>query len=424
MRVLKKEQDNHRLLKIAITALIGIMPITMMTELRGGSANFWALLIFCLALSLIRVDGITSTINSLKNYRSIYITALLMPITVVLAMTWSHQWLGGDAERATRVFFGLTIILSASLSMSKDWLRQSTWGIIAGVIGGAGSIIWMTWPHFKRPDMDQYTTVGYSNILLILIVMVACSFEWTISRYKRIEQILKLFTILIGLIGLAIAETRTSWIAMPLFILIGLYLVKPKLNNRKIYLLILSIFITCSIVFFAKPMLLERFKLAAKEIVECPKSNYLAENSVCTRIQLWNASLHMFKANPYLANAGSERFEEELEKLHKQGIVTEATKNEFGEPHNDLLHALANYGIVGFIAYLLVYLVPGSIFIKRMSFTFSQDIRVAAAMGTILCIGFLVFGLTESMFRSMRMLSFYIVMIAWLLALSDTESKN
>lgn len=48
-----------------------------------------------------------------------------------------------------------------------------------------------------------------------------------------------------------------------------------------------------------------------------------------------------------------------------------------------------------------------------------NEIRVAAAMGTALCVGFIIFGITETMFRSMRMLSFYAVMIALLLALSD-----
>ena len=40
-------------------------------------------------------------------------------------------------------------------------------------------------------------------------------------------------------------------------------------------------------------------------------------------------------------------------------------------------------------------------------------------MGLVLCVGFFVFGWTELILRGIRTLSFYAVMMAWLLALSD-----
>ena len=132
----------------------------------------------------------------------------------------------------------------------------------------------------------------------------------------------------------------------------------------------------------------------------------------------------MFKANPLLANAGSARFEEKLEQLHKQGIVSAFTKNEFGEPHNDLFHALANYGLMGLLAFLLMYFVPTVMFALRLRTRFTHEVRVAAAMGLAVCVGFMAFGLTEVMFRSMRMLSFYAVLVAWLLALSHVDRRT
>ncbi|WP_235489697.1 hypothetical protein [Achromobacter sp. DMS1] len=40
-------------------------------------------------------------------------------------------------------------------------------------------------------------------------------------------------------------------------------------------------------------------------------------------------------------------------------------------------------------------------------------------MGLALTLGFAVFGLTELMFRTMKTLGLYVILAAWLLALSD-----
>ena len=72
------------------------------------------------------------------------------------------------------------------------------------------------------------------------------------------------------------------------------------------------------------------------------------------------------------------------------------------------------------LALLLLYFAPAWIFVRRLAGGVPQSARVAAAMGLCVCLGFFAFGLTELMFRGMRTMSFYALMIAWLMALSDT----
>jgi len=47
---------------------------------------------------------------------------------------------------------------------------------------------------------------------------------------------------------------------------------------------------------------------------------------------------------------------------------------------------------------------------------------VAAAIGLAVCLGFMAYGLTELMFRGMRTMGFYSVMMGWALALSDPRT--
>lgn len=413
-----------KLLEVTIIALVGFLPVTMMTELRGGSANFWALVVFCLVACSLRSGGMHASIQSLRPYRTLSLALLLMPLTVAMSSLWSHQLLGQDTERAIRIFVGTLTILAACLNIRKDWLKQSIWGLMAGVLGGTGTLVWASWPHFTRPDMDQYTTVGYSNVLLLLTILVLFSLGWQLSRFKRTEQLIKIVVVLVGLLGVIIAETRSSWVAMPFFILIGLTLVRTNISVGRLILAgVVSVAIATG-AFFANPSLVARANLAVKEFVDCRTTTPNADTSVCIRIQLWRASWHMFKANPLLGNAGSSRFEEKLDELHKKGIISEFTSKDFGEPHNDLFYALANYGLMGLISFSLMYCVPAIMFASRLRTQFSPTIRVAAAMGLAVCVGFIAFGLTEAMFRSMRMLSFYAVLIAWLLALSQVTHQK
>lgn len=409
---------------ILICFLIGFLPLAMMTELRGGSAVFWGLVVTSVGICSVQPGGIDAAIHLLRPYKVLFFSLLVMPLTVCMSMLWSHEFLGGDAERAIRVFVGTLAILAACLSLNPAWLRQSTWGLMASVLGGTGNLVWASWPHFNRPGMDQYTTVGFSNILLLLTILVLFSLGWQLSRFKKTEQLLKLTVVIVGMLGVIIADTRSSWVAMPFFIVIGLLLIGRLISGWHLVLVgIVAVAIAVG-AFFANPSLMGRTNLAIKEYVDCRSATPIADTSVCIRLQLWRASWHMFKANPLLANAGSAGFEEKLAELHKKGIVSEFTSKDFGEPHNDLFFALANYGLMGLIAFLLMYCVPAVMFAWRLRTRFPQEIRVAAGMGLAVCAGFVAFGLTEAMFRSMRMLSFYAVLIAWLLALSHSPSQK
>src|SRR5699024_3875331 len=104
-----------------------------------------------------------------------------------------------------------------------------------------------------------------------------------------------------------------------------------------------------------------------------------------------------------------------------EGVVSEFVADNWGEPHNDLLLALATFGIPGAIALLFVYLGPAWVFFRRLSIEYSQPARTAAAMGLALCLGMLIFGQFETMWRSMRMVAFYAVSLALFLRLSDPK---
>ena len=117
---------------------------------------------------------------------------------------------------------------------------------------------------------------------------------------------------------------------------------------------------------------------------------------------------------------GGDRFREELSQLATEGQVTPMVARDFGETHNDLLYFLATYGVLGGLGLLLLYFAPGWVFARRLRLSMTdRTTRLFAGAGLMICVGYVVFGLTEMMFRDMRSASFYATWMALFLALSD-----
>lgn len=402
--------------------LIAIMPVMMLTHLGHASGAFLALTVFCLYLCFARPGGLGQTLQDFSPYRGLALALSLSLLTVLASSLWQNKYLASDAERGLRTFFGTVFILAGCLTLIPERLRQAVWGMTAATWAASGYAVWLSWPTFRRPeDVPEYNAVSYGNLLLLMAVLSTFSLGWHLTRHRKAEVAFKLLTAVVGLIGFLATQTRSGWVAMPLFILIGLVLFYGKFSLRKILAPALIACALAATIFTSSSIMRQRAQDAVNEIAECT-TNPNAISSVCIRIQLWRASLLMFKANPLLGNGSTQAFPESLQALAKQGVVSDFTVTEaFDEPHNDMLFTLASYGLLGLLGLLLLYFAPAWIFAKRLAENVPHEARVAAAMGLAVCVGFFAFGLTELMFRGMRTMGFYATMLGWLLALSDVR---
>jgi O-antigen ligase len=223
-------------------------------------------------------------------------------------------------------------------------------------------------------------------------------------------------------LGFMTTQTRSGWVAMPFFILIGSILWAGSFNPRKLILPTVVALVLATTIFASSSTMRTRFQQGVDQLVECSSAPNTI-SSMCVRVQLWRASWLMFKENPLLGNGATNLFGPSLKGYADKEIVSRYTVDEqFDEPHNDILYMMAGHGLLGLLAILLLYFAPAWIFVRRLAEGVPQTARVAAAMGLCVCLGFFAFGLTELMYRGMRTMSFYALMIGWLMALSDTRS--
>lgn len=410
-------------LPLILITLLGVTPIAAMT-IGGGSALFYVIFFLCLVRCFTRAGGWRETWDSLKDYIGV-IAALLLPLCAIALSQYAHGIVhGASLERGLRISIGFPIILGALLSINPASLRNAFWGIVAAGWASAGIVFWLVFPALNRPNTPQYNAVGYSNLMMLWLFITLCGIGWTLSKRPQREKRFKILTVIVVFTGFVLTQTRTGWMAIPLFLCIGIWLFGHLRHPLRAFGLLVAGVAVLVALGSTNQALRSRVEQGVNEFQACQGANATADTSVCIRLQLWRATTQMIEAEPLFGLGSSDRFVPELEARVATGVVSPFVAQDFGEPHNDMLQMLVSYGLLGGLALALLYIAPACIFLRRMTATNPEPVRVAAAMGTALTLGFAVFGLTELMFRSMHNISLYITLLAWLLALSHRNRST
>lgn len=401
-----------------LPVLVAVSPPLLMTVSSAASVIFYVLVLaFAIGLAglacrpSLRLPGFWDTWKPLG-------VGMVMVVASVLASQLYHgQFSGAGLERAIRAaaILPVTWVL---LYARPAWLRQIQWGILAGALTAAWLLLFPQQVAGSRPYTAGYTpynSVTFGNLTLLFSVMAWLSIGWRLTRWHRTEIAVKLLAGGLGFAGFIASETRSGWLAIPVFLLIGVCAYNRVPWSRRLAAVGAAVAIGCGVI-AANDALNDRVEAGVKQWKEC-QVHELSDTSVCVRLQLARAALEMWKASPVFG-VGEKGFDPTLEALQKRGIVSADVARTYGETHNDMLYVLAQYGALGLLGGLLViYLLPAWYFARRIG-DGDRAIRTAAAMGLCICLGFAIFGLTELMFRGMRTVAFYSIWVGAMLALT------
>jgi len=414
---------NQQAVPKIITFLIAVLPIMTLSQIGYASAAFFSLMLLSAYLCITRFE-VSGVVLYLSQYRMMLLALFVSALVVLISGAHHNQVSGSDLERSLRLAAGVTVLLAAFLRVPSNLLKQAVWGVTISVWVSSGYVLWTIWtnPIEPRPDLSFiHNAVTFGNLMFLATSITAFSIMWNLTRFKRAEPFFKILTVVVGLGGVALTQTRGAWLAAPCFILIGAVLIYPRLGWRQLSVSVGLSLILLIGVFAVNPVMRERIVEGQNEVIECMSNNPLAKTSLCIRLQLWRASLITLRENILLGSGSTANFPSTLKVLAEQNLVSQFTASEFGEPHSEIMQSLSAYGLFGLVSLILVYLAPAFLFIKRLRSAIGHSERTAAAMGLALCTGFFIFGLTELMFRNMHVVSYYAALNAWLLALSDSN---
>jgi len=400
--------------------LAGLSPLLIMSTAGGGSFSFYLLLAVSVVIVVATHRLPPPSGASLRSYNGLTLGLSILALAVIVGQAWHNSWHGSEIEKSLR--FALTpLILLAALRVPRDNLRYCLIGILVGTWYAALNVAWLSYLTGARPVTKEFNAVSYGDLTLLFATLTAFSLGCHFTRFRKVETALKFITVLVGVVGFLLTQTRGGLLAIPFFILIGLAMCcHIPLRLRLLFLAgVVGVF---ALFAQANGPLRQRIDIGIDQYRHCATSP-LDDTSVCIRLQLWNTAWSMIKSDPLMGAGGGSKFREILQTMHEEGRVSAFVANNFGETHNDLLYFFATYGLLGALGMLAVYVVPACYFARRLRHDDATQ-RAVAAAGLAICVGFSVFGLTEMMFRGMRTAALYATWIAIYLALSHPTTAD
>lgn len=191
--------------------------------------------------------------------------------------------------------------------------------------------------HDFRADgfVPYMTAAGFLSMLVPSLLFLLM--EGKLGKRYRLPLY---FLIVLSVVALLLNGTRGAWIAVVVScVFIGGMAVQRK---KKFLLGILAAALVFVAVFSVSPMLSNRLASIGDMQLQ----------SNAERILLWKSAFHMFEDHPVLG-VGFSRFREEYQGGY---IQPEAKEPHLGHAHNNIMHMLAECGLLGVAALFLFWL--------------------------------------------------------------------
>ena len=415
------------LLALSVFCFYVAMPVAIMGSTAAPNWIFLGLLSVSLAYLLKQPRDQIRLI--LSRYKILLLAYLVPVLAVSVSMVAHAHWAGADFQRAITLSAGLPVLLTTLCQIQRQGslsLAPCLWGIYPAAIGSAAYVGWIAFPTFARPYTQIYNIISYSNLMLLLATLSLFSIGWRLSRWRRLEAAAKALVAVIAFTGFILTQTRTGWLAVPAFALLGTALMGRFKNPWRSLSLAAGISVLALVIGLGSSGLRDRFQGTVSQITSCHGDGAMANNNVCARIQLWRAALDMFAKHPVIGLGDGRRYAQKLKaESLPEGIVSKQVARTLVQPHNDMLYSLASFGVPGALGLLLAYLAPLCLFLKRFRGGSGQRASTTAAvLGAVLCTGFIFMGLTELMLEFPRTLAFFVMFVALFIAASEPEPAS
>ncbi len=402
-------QRGRTLISSAPAALavfgIAILPAFMLS-VRGAAFLSFLLLLIAAIWSMLAAPA--EAMNRLRamwrEYRWLILAMAAMPTAMLISAL-----LNPAAPRNVPFAYGrlwlFGLALFALLQLRPKQLESVQWGCVAGALA---SVVWAYLElRIGRPDKIGAfaNTIPFGNLSLLMGLFSLISIGWS-NRDGWPLILLRVFAGGAGLYASYLSQSRGGWIAIPILLLIAVATLR-HVSWKKRATALLVFFALLVTVCVSSSMVRTRFGQAMEDIhaYQAGQTN----TSVGIRFQLWKAATLMLTRHP-LAGVGRGQFEPALKAIHAEGLITqEATA--FEHAHNEFLYNGATLGVLGIGALLALYLVP-AVYFLRAALCDDRVLRTTGGMGLTLCVGFVLFGLTEVMLIIAQTVVFYSVMVA------------
>lgn len=148
-----------------------------------------------------------------------------------------------------------------------------------------------------------------------------------------------------------------------------------------------------------------------------------ADSSAGARVERLQVAWETFVEHP-LTGVGIGNFDSAMRRLPVCQVHPEEGRCHLGHAHNDAAEWAATQGLPGLLLLLAVYGIPLWVFVRLHRRSGHATFRGPAAAGIMIVIGYVLCGLTQSMFAHQMTASFYVTIVGLLTGLSIVEGAR
>lgn len=340
--------------------------------------------------------------------------ALCAPLLATFASEVRYDKFVFNLLDAPSRFVAAVPLLLALRRLPARVLAASDLSFALGAFASLGVIVFA--PHDwgdGRLGSRFLDPIHFGDVALVLGLMSALSLHWWRSDSKA-ARAFKFAGLGAGLLASVMTGSRGAWLALPLLILLLVVLRRRSGKSLLQWLwLPLAGIVLAAGAYWGSAGVRERVASVAGDLVLYRQGNL--DTSIGIRLQLYRAAAREIPEHPVFG-LGPNGFAESMTPLVAQGAVTPvAAQFGRGETHNQMLAYTANYGLLGALAGIALYLVPAMLFWRSRAAA-DPGVRKAARLGLVFVLGFVVFGCTVETFDLKMIASFYAGVIAILAA--------
>jgi O-antigen ligase len=232
-------------------------------------------------------------------------------------------------------------------------------GLAVGcLIGGGAGIYEVVSGQAVRAGMKAaHHPIPYGT--LVTVMAVCAIYHATIARNLALQSLIALGAI-VGFVAAFYSGTRGLY---PAILLALSYLGYRKLraigvNRRSVVVALSALILTACFGAYQLPTVQERIAATAHELRKIESGNL--NTSIGQRLQMWHTALYLFRRNPVFGTGFDKkaRSAQAAPFLAAHGYQKKLL-DLYDHFHNEYLHALAAYGLTGFLA--LMALLSGAV---------------------------------------------------------------
>lgn len=366
-----------------VYALLFLMPVAGISVRHWISATFAVLVLLSLPDALRRRPGLTDS-----ERRLFIIVAAFFGVFVITALAngWTElqtRYLG----RELRFLLLIPIYL-----MVRRYPDAGLWLLRGGVAGGFALLAQALY-DVQVMGLPRAQGIYSPNLLGPCAAMIAVFMLvlWRIDRASRWLRYAIALSAPAALGAVALSVSRGAYVG-----LFGMLLAWAAMSFRSRYFAVAAAGIIGLVLvgYFGSDHVRRGVDAAMTEL------EFVAENggiagpnhrlgSVSARIEMWHASLLVFRDNPILG-VGRGNYREAARKYVEQGEVHPDVM-QYDHPHNAYLEMLTSKGIAGLLALLALLFYPLAFFVRTR-----HRSPETAALGAVLITGFALFSLTDA----------------------------